>query len=232
MVVATTRCARHGHAEFLLEADEARVPDIYLRNIADTIERMVAGGSAFKSGQTFQVGWMLTLVRPHADGTHLTLAEPDMQVMPIRWVGGVTHTLRQMMLQLFMLDSVGLRHEIDLPTVQHSLIACTHYADTDFFMERGRAGDAADTGWFLGCTRDDHDHNDPASLHRLSLYEALLRQRGIQGLAAFPIGSQIVVRRTGVEFAQNGKPLKIVKDSFLDTWMKNEGRALPPDAPN
>jgi len=32
--------------------------------------------------------------------------------LPIRWIPGVTHTLRQKMLQVFVLDSVSLRHEM------------------------------------------------------------------------------------------------------------------------
>jgi hypothetical protein len=151
--------------------------------------------------------------------------------MPIRWVNGVTHTLRQMMLQLFMLDSVGLRDEIDLPTIRQSLIACTHYADADFFMARDNTGDGTVSGWFVGCTREDHDHNDPANLHRVSLYEAYLRQRAIQGFVAFPAGSQIVaMRQMDLGLARNGRPLEIVPGSFLDAWFKNQGSGLPPQA--
>lgn len=224
MVLVTTNCNRHGHPEFVLEADEAAVPADQLRDLARTVEGMVAAGSAFRPEQTFQVGWMLTLVRRHADGVRLTLAEPDMREMPIRWVGGVTRTLRQMMLQVYMLDSVGLRDEADFPSVQHALLACTHYADADFFLERFAPRGPADTGWFVGCTRADHRHNDPANLRLVSAYEAYLHQRGIQGFAAFPVGSQVVVQRGGIEIARGGAPLKIVERSLLDEWGKRGGR--------
>jgi hypothetical protein len=230
MVIATTQCIAYRHPEFVLEADEALVPIVYLRKIADTIEQMVAGGSIFKVDQTFRVGWMMTLVRSHGDGNRLTLAEPDMQTTPIRWVDGITQTLRQMMLQLFMLDSVGLRDEIDLPTIQHSLIACAHYRDADFYMERGEATPAVDTGWFVGCTRGDHDHNAPANLHCISLYEAYLHQRGILAFAAFPVGSQILVtRERGPVISRHGKHIEIVAGSFLDDWFKKGGLGLPPE---
>jgi hypothetical protein len=55
MIVSTTKCEEFGHREFALEADESSVPDIYLGEMAETIEHMVANGSVFRPGQTFQV---------------------------------------------------------------------------------------------------------------------------------------------------------------------------------
>ena len=60
MNISTTRCNTFGHPEFILEADESAVPDIYLGELADTIEGMVEEGERFSPGQTFQIGWMIT----------------------------------------------------------------------------------------------------------------------------------------------------------------------------
>src|SRR5438093_1532738 len=98
MRVSTTRCGKLGHPEFILEADESAVPDVYLKGMAETMEGMVANGSIFRPGQTLQVACMITQVRPHG-AAHLTLFEPDMKIVPIEWVPGITETLRQKMVQ-------------------------------------------------------------------------------------------------------------------------------------
>jgi hypothetical protein len=223
MVIVTDTCRQHGHPEFVLEADEARVPSIYLENVAQTVQRMVAQGSVFRPGETFQIGWMLTRVESY-DADRLTLAEPDMKALPARFVRGITQTLRQMMLQLFMLDSVSLRAEIDLPTLRHSLVACTRYADPAFYMTRSEPTNPTDSGWFVGCLADGHDHHDPANLTRVSLYEAFLRQAPIEAFLAFPRESLIAIDpRAGVRIYKAGRELKAEPGSFLEAWMKRLG---------
>lgn len=126
MRVATTNCSQFGQREFVLDADESHVPSVYLTDVIETIEGMVASGSVFKPGQTFQIGWGLTLVEQ--SGECLSLAEPDMASFPIKWTRGLTNTLRHLMLQLFMLDSVGLRGQMEIPSIVQSLVARSRMA--------------------------------------------------------------------------------------------------------
>lgn len=222
MTITTTKCRAHAHPEFFLEADTTHVPDLYLRGLAETVERMVAQGSVFRPGQTFQIGWMLTQIQTHESGL-LTLFEPDMRSFPIKWVPGVTETLRQKMVQVFMLDSVSLRNEIKIATIQHSMIVCSRYAEPDFFMTRSEPSNQRDSGWFVGCLDKSHDHNDPSNLKCVSLYEAFLHQRGMQGFVLFPLGAMIVMdRKMGLKLGKGGKDLTIQKGSFLETWFRKQ----------
>jgi hypothetical protein len=227
LIISTTECAQFGHREFLLEADESTVPDIYIREMVETIEHMVADGSVFRPGESFQIGWMLT--RVHEQGpTHLTLEEPDMRSLPIRWIPGIAHALRQKMVQVFMLDSVSLRHEMQLPTISQTLIACTRHNVSEFFMTRSKGTNESDSGWFVGCVDHEHDRNNTANLLFVSLYEAYLGQRGIQGLVTFPVGIMVVVdSENGVTILNKGESLGIVPGSFLDTWLQRlaDGKA-------
>lgn len=228
MIMTTTKCAQFRHPEFFLEANESQVPDVHLTRIVQTLEGMVAHGSVFKPGQTYQVGWMLTLVQSH-DASRLTLHEPDMQAMPMRWIPGITETLRQMMVQLYTLDSFSLRQEINVPSVLQSLIACTQYTDPSFFMERGApsAKNKADTGWFVGCLHKDHNHNDAANLRCISVYEAFLQQRGILNFMAFPLGSMIVMdQKAALKAWKDGNQLSIVPGSFLDKTLSKHGAQM------
>ncbi len=227
MIIATTKCEQFGHPEFVLEADESTVPDIYIREMVKTIEHMVEGGSVFRPGETFQIGWMLTRVQEPGQ-THLTLEEPDMRSLPIQWVPGVTQTLRQKMVQVYMLDSVSLRHQMQIPTIRHTLIACTRYNTSEFFMTRSKGTNERDSGWFVGCLDHGHDHNDIANLRCQSLYEAYLGQRGILGFVTFPVGIMVVVNsENGVTILNDGEPLGIVPGSFLGTWLQRlaDGKA-------
>jgi hypothetical protein len=219
MQITTHRCRQFQHPEFVLEADDSIVPRDNIQRIAGTLEEMVAGGSVFKPDQTFQIGWSLTLVKPY-DKSRLTLVEADMQSMPIKWVPGITQSLRQMMLQLFMLDSVRLRSVMQFSNFRHSLIACTRYTETEFLMDRAEEEDHA-SGWYIGCQDEDHDHNDPDNLQLVSLYEAFLNQPALVNFLAFPTGSAISVKQSeGVKVLFNDAELPTEPGSFLDEWAK------------
>ena len=217
MVVTTTGCAAFDHPEFRLEADEASVPPTYLTATARTIEEMVAGGSVFRPGQTFQIGWMVTSVCRDGGG-RLTLHEPDGRAMPIRFVPGLTHTLRTQMLQRFVADSLGLWAELDLPSVRQSAVVCDRYADRGggLIAARSEPTDDADFGWFLGCGDDAHDHNDPAHLRRVSLYQAWLDRPDIQGWVGLPRRVSVLLNDDGPAFFRGDQPLAIVAGSYLD----------------
>jgi hypothetical protein len=219
MQLVTSQCRRYGHAEFCLQADDS-VPGEYLQHAAQTVEQMVARGSQFRPGQTFQIGWMWTQVMQH-DATYLTLHEPDMRSMPIQWVPGITETLRTMMIQLFTLDSVSLRGQMDAPHVRQFVLACNRFHEPEFRMIRMPAEEAADSGWFLSCADDRHDHQRQANIVTLSVYEAWLSQRYIQGFVAFPVGSMISMdRHSGLQISLHDRPLRIVPGSYLDQLLR------------
>ncbi len=74
---------------------------------------------------------------------------------------------------------------------------------------------------FVGCLDDGHDHNETSNLCCVSLYEAYLGQRGTQAFVTFPAEATIVVdRKKGVRILNEGEPLRIVRGSFLDTWLR------------
>jgi hypothetical protein len=217
MLVSTTRCQDYGHAEFALEVDDSAVPHQHFARVIQTIEGMVAQGSVFAPGETFQIGWMTTQVQRY-DEDRLTLFEPDMRSMPIVFVPGVTATLRQMMLQLFLIDSVAVpRHDMDIPNICQSAVACTKLgAATGLILSRDKVLHANDSGWFIGCHDEDHDHNSNANLICVSLYEAFLKQKPIQGWMAFPVGTLVALQDGEPPMVfKDGTKLAILPDSYL-----------------
>jgi hypothetical protein len=218
MILSTSKCGRHQHPEFVLEAGESCLPEVHLRDLVQTIEEMVAQGSVFKPGDTMRIGWISALVQPY-DASRLTLHEPDMQSIPVQWVPGVTESLRHRMVQVYTLDSFSLRQEMNMPSFRHTLLVCTAFAEPGFFMRRTSPSEKnkADTGWFVGCLNDGHDHNSRENLRCISLYEAFIKQRGIQNFVVFPIGSMIMVdAQRGLSVWKNDAALSILPGSFLD----------------
>jgi hypothetical protein len=227
MKISTTNCCRFSHLEFILEADARSVPDIYLHEMADTIEQLVAAGERFKLNETFQIGWMLTRVESYS-ASQLTLVEPDMKSFPIKWVSGITNTLRQKMMQVFMLDSIALRDQMNVPSILQSLIACTDYSGPNFFMSRSDPTNERDSGWFVGCRDTEHDHNDPQNLCCVSIYEAFLNQPRIQNFITFPKDVIVVMdRSTGLSMLNEHGTIEFVAGSFLDEWKKRSAAGSP-----
>ena len=222
MIVATRRCTDHNHAEFVLEVDSSAVPQQHIDQLIETLEGMVERGSVFSPGQTLQVGWMITQVQRH-DETRLTLFEPDMQSVPVKYVPGVTETLRQMMLQLFVIDSLGVaRSDMEIPSIRQSAVVCDKYQEASgILLVRGKAQDRSDSGWFIGCLDKDHDHKKIQNLTKVQLYDAFLNRKAIQSWMAFPSGTFIALQQDEPpQVFRDGKELMILPGSFLDQLLQ------------
>lgn len=160
------------------------------------LENCVAAGEKFKAGETFQVGWMLTMIEANREGS-LSIFEPDFQVMPIRWRDSVALTLLHLRLQRDACQSVVSFDEIDFPSIRQSATICTHFCPSEgFAMGRGKPIDPNDTGWFCSCLNKRHNHNSARELHRLSLYELVVRYGSqIVPYAALPEGVAVIVNK-------------------------------------
>ncbi len=226
MIVSTTRCKDYGHPEFVLEMDDRAVPHQHVSQVIETIEGMVARGSVFTPGETFQIGWMITRVQRYDEG-RLTLFEPDMRTFPMAFVPGVTGTLRQMMLQLSFIDSLAVpRGDMDIPSVCQSAVACKKYPGArSLLLLRGKPHGPRDSGWFIGCLDEDHNHEGKDNLVLVSLYEAFLKQNQIQGWMAFPAETAIALQDGDTpKVFRDGKELGIVTDSFLARLLERNSR--------
>jgi hypothetical protein len=171
-VVRTTLCLRHQHPEFRITYDPALVPvEDDARWFVAWLEEAVAGGKRFAAGETCQVGWVVTEVRADQDGT-LALWEPDMRQFPVAWVESVSFTLAHLRLQKDVCESVLAGGELLFPSMCQSAIICTRLGQTDGVVMERCSPSGSDSGWFCGCSSEDHDHNAVAELRTVSLYEA------------------------------------------------------------
>lgn len=186
-ILRTSGCTQFGHSEFRLQIDESAVIDVDRRFALKWLESQVANGVRFSHGQTVQLGWSLLQVRANADQT-LSLLEPEFASRPISWVDSITSSLRHLRLHKDTCESFFDPEQLSCPGLQHSGIVCARYEDAaDFMMTRSEV-DGRDSGWFMGCQDDDHDHNDVSELESISLYEAVLRNPEVLPYLALPSG--------------------------------------------
>lgn len=209
----TTSCDAHSHPEFEAEYESTCALREDIDWLLSFLETTVAKGVKYSPGQFIQIGWMRD--RVSAQGDNLTLFEPDFTEAPVRFVRGVTNTLRQLRLQKSVAESVGLETKMLFPNIRQSGIVCSRHQDSiDFVMERVEPKNH-DSGWFVGCDDPTHNHNDPANLQRLSLYELAVAKPDCIAFLALPEHC-FVKRLTGTtEIRYNQEVLEIKTNSYL-----------------
>jgi hypothetical protein len=213
----TTQCSQHGQPEISFSCDETLASiggDILLRYF----EKSAASGSVFKAGQTVQFGFMLLELRAHADGT-LRVYEPDLKSFPLAYVDSVSRTLLISAKQKYVCESFSPPEEMILPRLQDSVILCNRMErQLAYFFSRSEPGDS-DSGWFLGCMDESHDHSDAGQLRKCSLYEAAVKFPDLIQFSALPPERSVLFEEgAAIKVLTPESELKIDPGSFLDQF--------------
>lgn len=225
MKLQTTTCSDHGHPEFAIEFDSEGIPEEHGRELVETIEEMVAEGSVFRPGETFAIGWMITKIESAEDGT-LTLCEPDLNTNPLEYRAGVSETLRIKMIQVFTADSYGIdRDDLMIPTIGQLAVACNRVPEADaILLARNDDADPDDSGWFVLCHDDDHDHEAGDSIGVVPLHELARVRPDVINFMMFPTGCTLLLE-AGVEpvVLRDDERLELEKGSFFDQLLTASG---------
>jgi hypothetical protein len=170
----TTFGAEYGHPEFLLEYNEEQVSATALALLERKLTTAVRAGVEIKEDGFLPVGIMICRTRFEAG--RWVLLEPDMVSTPMQFVRSVTTTALFLAQQESVLGSLGRRRGVvaDSPLMLDSALICTEIDHGLGVLERQKSN-LRDTGWFVGCDRIGHDHNDPNSLLRVSVYDLVRR---------------------------------------------------------
>jgi hypothetical protein len=216
----TTRCTVHGHAEFVLRYDPQLTLDGDVEWLTSYLEQSVAKGTTYLPSQTVQIGWMICRVFSRDDGT-LGLEEPDFRSVPIGFADGVSLTTRHLRSQKDVCESVGLGGSLDFPVLRDSAIVCNCWGKSAALILARTSPKSGDSGWFFGCASEQHDHNTPQNLERISLYEAVVTRYAIVEYLALPSGSDVLLEQGSAPcLRKDGKPLSFVHGSYLEAKYK------------
>ena len=209
-VYVTDGCAKYQQPEIVFETGEG-IPEVDAAHFKSTLEEMVASGSRFKAGETFQVAWMI-LKFAEADQGRLKLMEPDLKGMPIQYVDGVNRTLRIMRAQRDTADSFGLAGQMKLTTLMDVILVPEHPASIEMVQLHRESPKGHMSGWVLL-----EAGQEPPDFRPMSMYELFLSRPDLVKFFALPPGIDVIVIPTGeVSVYQDGKPLTAEAGSFID----------------
>ena len=225
MQASTTRCAATGHPEFVLDCDDGIA--FMLPFLLEWLEGSVTAGTVFRAGQTMQMGWSTLKVEPREDGS-LTLSEPDLSGVPDQRQPGVSLTLLALYRQKGAVDSFDPALSPAFPSMNQSALCCDAFPETPALTLSRVAADAQSSGWFFGCSREDHDHRNAENLWKAPLYELACQRPAVIEFLAMPVGSLIQLdaeEKLVAVLSGDGRPLKPTPGSYLDRESKE------PEAP-
>jgi hypothetical protein len=180
------------------------------------LEERVLAGERFRPGESLQIGWMFDQIVDRPDGS-LGIAEPDFESMPVEWVDCVTLTLRHIWFQKESAASVA--QIATYPSYRQTAVVCSRLRSAAaIVMHHDEPTDNLDSGWFIGCYDDDHDHDDVTQLISVSLYEVAVSwdQRFI-AYAALPLGCTVVAGQGPPVITMGNAILEIVPGSLLSS---------------
>lgn len=86
----------------------------------------------------------------------LGFLEPDMQVLPVREVPGLTSSLQHLRLHKDVCESLFDPPQIVFAPLWHSAIVCSRLGTTSTFVMDRVAPEGNVSGWFFGCGDEGH----------------------------------------------------------------------------
>ncbi|MDM4770628.1 hypothetical protein [Solimonas sp. SE-A11] len=215
----TQRCREHAHPEFAIEFDPGRLLAADAEWLAQVLESWVINGRRLAAGETVQIGWSFLQLKQQ--GEALGFLEPEFGSMPIKWVPGVTATLGQLRQHKDTVASVLPAESMDIPSLRQGCIVCTRVQASQGFLMSRATPEEDDSGWFIGCLDEDHDHQDMDSLELMSLYQAIA-ERASRALPylGLPAGCSVKVQGSEPLIQGQDGPLPIKPGSYLDALMR------------
>ncbi len=215
----TSDLSSYGHKEFQLHYANALRPDVEI--IADIIRTTVSTGGSLKPGDTIQIG--CSLCRVIDRGEHLGLEEPSFLSDPIQWVDSVDSTARHLRLQMAAAESCNLGSDLNFPSITNTAFVCSSIDQTEgIFMDRVHPLSNQDSGWFVACSDQNHNHDSNENLKQESLYALTLRKPAVIPFLGFPIGTTAMIRRDQKpQVLLHGSMLRPEENSYLDRPLEN-----------
>lgn len=174
-------------------------------------------------GQTMRYG--LTMLRFVADernesgqGTDRLLVEELCEPFHLHesvYVPGASRAIAFLALQRAAIQRNGLASDLAYPDRSQFAIVCSRVTPETIgtlrplMAHRAWQPDVQDSGWFIGCREDNHDHDDPDHLGKVHLLHLVAGFPGLLPYLAMPVGTllgfeqeQAIIFRPEEEYGQ------------------------------
>lgn len=219
-VHTTSNCRVYDHPEFQIRISNTAIPVEDITWFLQFFEQRVAQGEKFRSGESLQVGWMFTMLEDGPGGV-LRVLEPDMKVVPVKFVDSVDGTLMHLRNQKDVVGSLAPSIEPEFPSLRQSAAVHVNYKKTSrVLLTRNDAVDEWDSGWWFTDLDDQVGSQDPNRFFKTSLYQLGVDRPDLVKFFAVPAGSQVVVDGTRIGVAREGEPLEQIQGSYLSELNK------------
>ncbi|OLO98838.1 hypothetical protein BVU76_28760 [Mycolicibacterium porcinum] len=220
MAQRRTTAGASGHPEFTLEYEPDVVTELGIEWLASWLEDCIRSGTRFSVGETIAIGWLNCYVTDHGDGT-LGLSEPDFENVPPNLITGVSNTVTQLWYQREVADSVGLAAELEFPRYDQFAMTCERFVSVDTVLMHRYTHEEDESGWYIGCADDDHDH-DEAKLRYATLYELAVAKPAIVGFLALPPDCSVLLGGGAPLVVRQREPLPVREGSLLATMFGDD----------
>ena len=214
------------HPEIQIRVSDRAVPAQDIRWLLRFFERRVAEGERFHAGETVQVGWMLTKLEAAPDDGFLCLTEPDMKVIPIRFIDSVDNTLKQLRNQKDVVESIAPARQPDFPSLRQSAVVCVEYKSAKHLRLRRNPAHEADSGWSLSDPGDELDSQNPSHNVRISLYQLAIDRPELIKFFALPPGLQVFLDNQQIRIVGPEGEIQPVPGSYLEALRQRRIQAL------
>jgi len=220
LVHTTSECKLHNHSEFQLRVSNSAIPAEDISWFLRFFEQRVSQGERFRSGESLQVGWMFTMLED-GPGGFLRVLEPDMKVVPVKFVDSVDGTLMHLRNQRDVVGSLLPPVEPDFPSLRQSAVVHVNYKDASrVLLTRSAAVDGTDSGWWLSDLDEQAGSQDPTRFVRTSLYQLGVDRPDLVKFFALPAGLQVVVDGARIGVLGADGELQQIPGSYLSELNK------------
>lgn len=217
---ATANCKLYDHPEFQVRVSNSAVPAEDVAWLLGFFEQRVAQGEKFRSGESLQVGWMFTMLED-GPGGFLRVLEPDMKVVPVKFVDSVDGTLMHLRNQQDVVRSLSPSMDPDFPSLRQSAVVHVNCKEARrILLTRNKAADGADSGWWLSDLDDQAGSQDPTRFVKTSLYQLGVDRPDVVKFFAVPAGLQVVMDGARIGVLGAGGELQQIQGSYLSELNK------------
>jgi hypothetical protein len=185
--------------------------DLLIINLLEFIENyLISEATQILPGQTMRYGWTtLRFVRDKQNlsgqGTEILLIEEIEHPFALdepSYVPGVAHTMALMQVQeeAMWRNRVGgefiCPHRSQFALICKRVIPRTISQQRPLMAHRAWEPDVRDSGWFIGCCDNGHDHDSAEELGRVHLIYLVKQFPALFPYVAMPVGTQLVFERS------------------------------------
>ena len=153
-------------------------------------------------------------------GEYLGLREPSFDSLPMEFVDSIDSTASHFSMHRAVLESLPTTSDFEFPSISQSALSCTAMESAEsVYLDRVRARDGQDSGWFVACSDPNHDHDAAETEVRDSLYGIALRKPAVIPFLCLPVGTTVILT--------SGKKPRLLLHGCeflpeIDSWLNRE----------